>query len=111
MKNLEHWLQILYNPRGELLNYDYGNETNLIKYGREIPDEIQIQELRNIKFDSLFIHGKKDPYVTLKSMEFTRNLIPQASYIHIENYNHLDYIWADSSKELVVDEIIRFLNK
>lgn len=107
IKNLIHWLQAL--STHYISHFDYGKEQNIIKYGKEIPNRYNVESLKDIKFKTMFVKGRKDPYIPKKSIDYMKALIPQAEFLDIENYNHLDYILAKSAKTLIYDKILKFI--
>lgn len=109
IKNLIHWLQSLENH--SVSYFDYGKKGNQVKYGKETPDVFDVSVLSNMKIKTMLVKGKKDPYIPHKSIDFMRNLIKNSIILEVENYNHLDYLWAKSAKEKIYDKIVSFIDE
>ena len=95
----------------KLRQFDYGNKLNIQYYGRPDPPEYNITELRNFNFTSFIVAGDSDPFTEKKDFDYLLSLINMEwKTVHfLKNYNHLDYVWADSAYSDIYVNLFEFL--
>ncbi|CDW91414.1 carboxylic ester hydrolase [Stylonychia lemnae] len=109
-KNMLHWIQMLRSKR--FCQFDYGKNENMKKYGEPTPPNYDVynfkEDLKDIKM--LLFYGQRDTLLDLEDYEKLKNVLPDhAKTIYIEDYNHVDYMWAEDSNEFVNKHIVEFL--
>lgn len=59
----------------------------------------------------LFV-GSNDVLVTPLDFEMTKAALPDSAMLHfIDDYNHLDYMWAVDANELINKDVFSFFDK
>ena len=112
-KNLLHWIQIKKSKK--YAKFDYGSkEENMKIYGQEFPPEYDVNNLKKWEIKSLMFLADKDPFSNPDDVyDFVDKIEKKDEYVKfefIENYNHIDFLWAENAKEFVYPKIIEFLN-
>lgn len=112
-KNLIHWVQIY--QRQELALYDYGRKGNREKYGTDLPPRYNVDNFKDYNIPTIMTMSDSDPFSDEKDIDFFFNAVGPSKagslvkILRLTNYNHLDYLWADSAIEDVFKPIIAFL--
>jgi len=108
-KNLKHWLQVIESP--ELKYFDYGYLKNLEFYNTPEPPKYQIENLKNMKLDVFITISNQDPYCIQKDYDEIYNYISLAKIYkkHVQNYNHLDYLWSTDAHLDIYEDLYNFL--
>jgi lysosomal acid lipase/cholesteryl ester hydrolase len=93
----------------QLGKFDHGRQQNLKLYGREKPPRYQLENLKDCRFPTLLFRGTIDSVVSETDFEGLAAKFPAelTRSVHIEDYHHLDYVWADSAHSLVYPEILK----
>ena len=112
-KNMLHWIQIKKNKN--YAKFDYGSkEENLKIYGQEFPPEYDVNNLKKWNIKSLMFLADKDPFSNPNDVyDFVDKIENKDKCVKlefIENYNHVDFLWAENAKEFVYPKILEFLN-
>lgn len=101
---------------GYFRQYDYGSaEANLKHYNNEQPPfyaiEYFAERLKDVPI--LLAVGSNDDLSPKKDVDILVSMLPESAEVHyINDYNHLDYMWADDAKELLYTPLILpFLKK
>ena len=111
-QNVKHWLQCYTNKRME--RFDFGKEENMKKYGTEYPPVYDTNILKKWDIDTFMTVSNTDPFSSETDVyNFINNVEDQSKIqvLKLNNYNHLDYLWAECSKEEIYDPILEFLQK
>ncbi|CAI2370464.1 unnamed protein product [Moneuplotes crassus] len=114
LQNMMHWLQMVVT--GNFARYNYGKEENLRVYGQEDAPFYDLEVLKeNIKdLDMFLIRGSIDVFVAQEDFDKLLDVLAfklgtTLNYKVVKDYDHLDYIWADSSYEEVALPVLEFL--
>lgn len=111
-KNLIHWMQIY--SRQELAQYDYGKKLNMQIYGSEKPPKYDIEQWKNWKIPTYLTTTDADPFSVYDDVKIFTNKVNNNDIIQIkylENYNHLDYLWAESANEDIYLDVLNFIQQ
>uniref|UniRef100_A0A7S3NBS5 Lipase n=1 Tax=Euplotes harpa TaxID=151035 RepID=A0A7S3NBS5_9SPIT len=115
LNNMIHWIQLMKTDKFQMM--DYGAD-NMQVYGQPAPPEYNTEIMKdNLKdLDMLLIRGSTDSLVTetdfRKLLDHLKDKIGKSlKYEVVENYSHLDYIWAKDSMELINKPVIDFLKQ
>ena len=111
-QNVEHWLQCYANKRME--RFDFGKEENVKRYGSEYPPVYDTEAYKEWDIDTFITVTETDPFSSVEDVYGFINKVEDQSKINVlklDNYNHLDYLWAECAKEEIYDKIIDFLQK
>lgn len=106
-KTLVHFGQcVAFN---EFQNFDYGEETNLIKYGQPTPT---IYDPKIIKVPIAVYFGGLDTFTVVTDLdEIYQNFLTVFDVNQIPKYNHLDFFTAEDIVEQVYEKMVLSLNK
>ncbi|CAI2370345.1 unnamed protein product [Moneuplotes crassus] len=114
LQNMLHWLQMI--DSGNFQRYDYGKKENMKVYGQETAPLYDLEVLKeNIKdLDMFLIKGGIDVFVAQEDFDQLLNVLSfkegkTLKHKIVEDYDHLDYIWADSAYEEVSLPVLEFL--
>ncbi len=108
-QNLLHWMQLVRN--GGFRKFDFGSEGNMQKYGTTTPPDYPVKRLGELKMPIYLMAGKADSIIGWEDLSALMQLLPHGfGFEQIDDYGHLDYIWADSAHTKIYPQIIRFLN-
>ena len=109
-KNIRHWMQ-MYNTK-RLARYDYGEKKNLEIYGTKKPPIYDLSIFRNYTIKSFLYTSDSDPFSNVEDLNHLTKYLNE-KYVTIRrlnNYNHLDFLWSDDSKEDIYKQVVKDLN-
>ena len=113
LQNIKHWMQI--HSAKRVQKYDYGSFlANLKRYGTLRPPAYDLKKMNGYSIPSLMTTSDSDPFALPKDTEDFIDNIKNKSVVELlrlKNYNHIDYIWADSAVDDVFPKIFDFLKK
>lgn len=105
LRNMEHFLQMVLSGKCQM--YDYGLIGNLVRYNSTTPPEYHVE---NLTTPVALFWGVDD---VLADPEDVERLIPKIPHLiynkKIENFEHLDFIWAMDAKSILYDDIISIM--
>mmetsp|Transcript_23215 Transcript_23215/g.23134 ORF Transcript_23215/g.23134 Transcript_23215/m.23134 type:complete len:150 (-) Transcript_23215:6-455(-) len=114
LQNMLHWLQMI--DSGNFQRYNYGKKENMKVYGQETAPLYDLEVLKeNIKdLDMFLIKGGIDVFVAQEDFDQLLDVLSfkegkTLKHKIVEDYDHLDYIWADSAYEEVALPVLEFL--
>ena len=114
--NILHFLQVMRSGKFEMR--DLGEQNNISVYGQPTPPEYNTTTMEsNLKnLDMFLIKGGNDVLVTDDDFDrllshFKDKVGTTLKYKTVDNYGHLDYIWAKDSIDTVNRPIINFLKQ
>ena len=110
IKNMRHWIQIFSDKK--LHRYDYGKEENLKHYGTEEPPLYDIDAVKKWNIKGMVTTSNADPFCNpIDTEEFVARIENKdaVKILKLENYNHLDYVWADDACRDLYPKIFEFL--
>lgn len=109
-KNILHWIQLIRS--NYFRQFDYGSTQNKKVYGTSSPP---IYDISNFKSQLggvriFLINGKNDVLVAPDDYKRLVSVMPQnAKFKTLEDYNHLDYMWASDVNEFINADVKDFL--
>ena len=104
-QNMEHWMQLI--KYGKFQMFDYGEIQNLRVYGNKRPNPYPISNLKDLIFPIYLFGGSADILVTSESIQILLGELPKGTkYTLVDDYSHLDYIWADNAVKMIYDHIV-----
>lgn len=94
----------------EFQNFDYGEETNLLRYGQPTPP---IYDPKIIKVPIAVYYGGQDSFTVVRDFDeiVYKNFLTIFDANEITKYAHLDFITAEDIVEQVYEKIVLSLNK
>jgi lysosomal acid lipase/cholesteryl ester hydrolase len=109
-KNLLHWVQMV--RAGYFQMFDYGTDGNMIAYNQTYPPQYNTAnfatQLAGVK--QMHFVGGNDALVQPSDYARLVKLLPaNLKSKTIEDYNHLDYMWAADVNQYVNDDVREFL--
>ncbi len=109
MKNVLHWMQLLRSD--QIKKFDYGREENLIKYGNETPPIYNTENLKKFDIKKFLFIGTKDYLANLVDFQRLEESLSQENLniYQVEDYNHLDYLWAEDARVKIYETILNEL--
>ena len=111
LQNMKHWIQI-YTAK-KVQKYDYGSIlANLKHYGVINPPVYDLNKMNGYSIPSLMTISDADPFANPKdTLDFIENINDKSvvEILSLNNYNHIDYIWADDAIDEVFPKIFNFL--
>jgi len=110
-KNMMHWLQNIRDK--QVRQFDYGQKLNQQNYGQPEPPAYNLTKLKDFNFTSFIIAGDSDPFTVKEDFDLFLSYINMEGKTtkYLENYNHLDYVWADDAYDDIYVDVIAFLKK
>ena len=113
LQNMRHWLQAF--DKKQMLKYDYGSIIeNLVHYGQLTPPKYDLTQMKTYKIKSMITVSDADPFCNpIDTLEFLLNIKDQKNInvLNLRNYNHIDYLWADSAYEELYPQFLDFLGQ
>ena len=113
LQNMKHWLQAYDKKR--MSKYDYESVIeNLLHYGSLTPPKYDLSKMKNYKIKSLISISNADPFCNpVDTLDFLSNIKDQSvvEILNLQDYNHIDYLWADSAYEDIYPKILYFLGQ
>jgi len=111
-KNMVHWVQMIRSQNFQ--KFDYGKEGNMKAYGQESAPKYDISSfdfrLRNVP--CLLFVGDNDVLVEDKDFQQLMQAMPaQTEVVRLNDYHHLDYMWAIDASNLIYDKVHDFVGK
>ena len=111
LQNMKHWLQAFENK--QMAKYDYESIIeNLAHYGSVFPPEYDLSKMRNYKIKSIITTSDSDPFCNpIDTLNFLKNIRDQSvvEVMSLKDYNHIDYLWADSAYDELYPKFLDFL--
>jgi lysosomal acid lipase/cholesteryl ester hydrolase len=103
--NMEHWDQLVKTGKFESLDRSAKGGQKSVPYATEK----LIKNLANT--DILLLSGTKDAFSQPEDVEILKSFLPKdkTTHIVIEDYNHLDYMWAKDVDKNVNGHVYDFL--
>lgn len=103
--NLQHWYQLMRTGKYETFNRTAMGGADSVPY----PVEKLKTALNNT--DILLLSGSIDAFSMPKDVEHLKSHLPteRTTHILVEDYNHLDYMWAKDVDETVNPKVMEFL--
>uniref|UniRef100_A0A8D8S4H0 Lipase 1 n=1 Tax=Cacopsylla melanoneura TaxID=428564 RepID=A0A8D8S4H0_9HEMI len=100
-KNVEHMLSL---ESGQFRQFDYGPEGNRAKYGTSYPPPYN---LSNVRVPTSLYYGATDRVVPAQSLQDQARALPNVVRARvIIGYNHLDFLVASNTREVIDNPII-----
>lgn len=112
-QNLLHWMQLMRCEEPSVKMFDFGLIGNLEHYGKSQPPDYNIKALKSLEFPMYLFAGTKDSIVSAKDFETLIARLPKDKVQHeyIDDYGHLDYVWANNAHLILYPKIIEFLKQ
>ncbi|KAI8434033.1 hypothetical protein MSG28_012183 [Choristoneura fumiferana] len=108
-KDLIHHNQLILNKR--FMNYDYGPEENMKRYGFVVPPEY---DLRKVTAKIAMFFGNSDNLSRPRDVEYLRTLLPNVIEHHLmkeKEWSHFDFIYGNDMPETLFPYIFPILEK
>lgn len=100
-----HYAQSVISKKHQ--KYDYGKEENMMKYNQPTPP---LYNITNVRVPTALYWAKKDWLADPKDVEYIRERLPNIiEDFECENYNHLDFVWAQNANEELYDRMINLM--
>lgn len=113
LQNIKHFLQNY--EKKKMIKYDYGSIIkNIEHYGRMSPPKYDLTKMENYKIKSMITVSDSDPFCNpLDTLEFLSKIDDQSviQILSLKDYNHIDYLWADSAYEELYPKFLNFLGE
>ena len=112
LQNMKHWLQLFDTKK--TAKYDFGAIDNMIHYGTTYPPRYHLSRMRKYKIKSLIAVSDADPFCNpIDTLEFLLKIDDQSviEILSLKDYNHIDYVWADSAYEDIYPKVLEFLGQ
>ena len=113
LQNMRHWLQAY--EKKKMTKYDFGSKSkNKEHYGTETPPEYDLTKMKGYKIKSMITTSDSDPFCNpVDTIEFLSNVEDQSviQLINLKDYDHIDYLWADSAYEELYPQFLDFLGQ
>ena len=110
---MKHWLQ-LYKTK-KVSKYDFGTSAkNWEHYGTFEPPEYNLKKMKNFKIKSIMTTSDADPFCNPQdTLEFVKNIQDESvvEIMSLKDYDHIDYLWADSAYEDLYPKFLNFLGE
>ena len=108
-RNVNHWIQFFRTK--EFTQFDYGSDMNFIKYGQYSPPSYDLTKFKNYKVKSLMTTSDSDPFSKIDDCKEHLFKYIDSTYLeikHLENYNHLDYLWSSDAVNDIYKDVVDF---
>ncbi|XP_045784840.1 lipase 3-like [Maniola jurtina] len=107
-KTIIHYLQII--KSGQFQMFDLGESKNYMKYGTASPP---LYHLFNVKVRLILFNSIYDPISTVSDISKLAFHIPVIinHIIKVDNFSHLDFLWAENATQLVYFPLMKELQK
>jgi pimeloyl-ACP methyl ester carboxylesterase len=105
----QHWFQIIENE--EFAHYDTANHTLLPNLPTQFTPTTPALKYptRHIKTDLHLYCGERD---SISDLAYLKNHLPEHAQMHtIEEYEHMDFLWAECAKEKLYTKIVDQLKR
>ncbi|KAL1449449.1 hypothetical protein WDU94_001953 [Cyamophila willieti] len=108
-KNVQHMLSL---ENGQFRQFDYGLEGNRARYGTSYPP---LYNLSNVRVPTSLYYGATDNVVPAQSLQDQARALPNVVRSRIIiGYNHLDFLVASNTREVldnpIIEDILRAEN-
>ena len=110
LQNMRHWLQAF--EKKKMTKFDFGAIKNLEHYGSIFPPGYSSTKMKKYKIKSMITVSDSDPFCNpIDTLEFLLKVEDQSviEIINLKDYNHIDYLWADSAYEDLYPKFLEFL--
>ena len=112
LQNMRHWLQAF--EKKKMTKFDFGTIKNLEHYGSIYTPRYRTTKMKNYKIKSMITVSDSDPFCnSIDTLEFLLKIDDQSviEIINLKDYNHIDYLWADSAYEDLYPKFLEFLGR
>lgn len=108
VQNMLHFTQMVYSKKFQM--YDYGSDKlNLLHYNQTKPPEY---DLNQVKLPVALLWSQNDWLADPDDVQFLRQKLPNIVYDqYINNWDHLDFIWATNAPQTIYFNIIQLMSK
>ena len=109
-KNLLHWIQWI--REGKFQQYDYGKDGNEAQYGSKSPPEYAVDDFPTqlAGVPMMFFAGYNDYFAQDDDFNKVLSHMPSSTQVvRVEDYNHLDYMWAADANGYVNSLAVQFI--
>ena len=115
MKDLLHLMQFI--KSGKVQYFDYGTHSlNMREYGQKTPPEYDLSQLKHSleRVPMLLFTGTTDYMISDENFRKLLDVLGFSEgntikHVNIEDYNHVDYMWAKDADFFVNSEVRQFL--
>ena len=110
VKNMIHFAQGVQSNIFAPYNYSTPDE-NKKHYNQTTPPEYTIKPM---KIPTIIFSGGADWLADPKDVEYIFDQIPSSTLVYrkyIQDYNHMDFIWALNANKLVYPDLIQYMSK
>merc|ERR1711973_342896 len=106
VKSMWHYSQLIQNGRFQM--YDYGWNGNIQRYHQPTPPSCHVSDM---KVPVAMFSGADDWLSTPQDVhdKLIHGVPNLLTYQQDNNWNHMDYLWAENAKELIYDKIFQLL--
>ena len=113
-QNLMKWMQAIETTRAQF--FDYGSEEeNMQHYNQTTPPYYPVENIKDnmAGIPMLLIRGANDYFVEERDFNKLVALLPQErlDIKVVQDYAHLDYVWADDAKQYVFDDVVEHFER
>lgn len=115
VQNLQHWIQL--DQYQEMIMFDYGSKKkNKQHYGQPTPPKYNYKAFENFDIPSYITKTDADPFSLNLDTKILEDYLSEEAkkkiiFKVLDNYNHLDYVWSDTSYDEFYSEVMDFFNK
>ena len=112
LQNIKHFLQSY--EKKKMIKYDFGIIENIEHYGKINPPKYDLNKMKNYKIKSFITISDSDPFCNPEdTLEFLLKIEDQSviEILSLKDYNHIDYLWADSAYEELYPKFLEFLGQ
>ena len=113
LQNMRHWLQAY--DKKKMTKFDFGSIIkNLEHYGKIYPPKYDTSKMKQYKIKSMITVSDSDPFCNpIDTLEFLAKIDDQSvlEILSLKDYNHIDYLWADSAYEELYPKFLEFLGQ
>ncbi|KAL5241759.1 hypothetical protein ACI65C_009169 [Semiaphis heraclei] len=109
-RQLTHFAQLMKRDQW-FGQYNYNKQKNLEKYGQPDPPAY---DLTGITVPVGLYHAQNDWLSSMEDVKVLAGRLPnvvERKVVPFPEFNHLDFLWADDVKNIVYDDLIRFMKR
>jgi lysosomal acid lipase/cholesteryl ester hydrolase len=106
-----HWMQMA--GKGGLPMFDFGEAKNVEKYGQSTPPQYPVENLKLLNTPMLLARGRSDPFIDEIDFSYLLKVLPHENVqnIRVNDWGHLDYLWATNANTMVYAPLVRFVTE
>lgn len=94
--------------QGRFCQLDLGRSQNRLRYGMDEPPDY---DLSQVSIPFMIYAGTSDYFIDVRDVQRLRKSLPSVIDIRLVSYNHIEFISASDTKEVLYNDMVQLIDK